>query len=45
MAFVRIDDGELADGHGIGSDVLGDALGVARVQLEPERVGRRRQEP
>lgn len=43
MAFVRVDDAVLADGHGIALDVLGDALGVARLQLEPDRSARGRE--
>lgn len=37
LAFAGVDDAVLADGHGIALDVLGDALGVARLQFEPDR--------
>ena len=36
------DDVVLADGHGVDLDLVGDALGVAGLEVEPEGPGRRR---
>jgi hypothetical protein len=39
---VGADDVVLADGHGVNLDLVGDALGVAGLEVEPQRAGRRR---